>query len=171
MGQLNYTNRVTTHEAKIMEEAERHSARLGKTAIGASNASWKHDDLMREARHASGAPKQDALARLAALNASYGDVPADIPRPNSGLRSIASHMAGGAAMVLVLFTLAPATHRAALDQQAIRADVTRATINRASFLGQLEAEAHLQARDVQACARPTTGLILDLTWPCAAPGR
>ena len=171
MGQLNHTNRVTAHEAKILEEAERNSARLGKTAIGAGNASWKHDDLMREVRHASGAPKQDALMRLAALNASYGNVPAAVPRSNSGLRSILSHMAGGAAMVLVLFTLAPATHRADLDRQAFRADFTRATINRARVPSQLEAEAHLQARDVQACARPTTGLILDLTWPCAAPGR
>lgn len=95
------TNRDLLTEAAIEKDAEWHSRRLGKRAIEASNASWKHDDLMREVRLAYGAAKRDALARLAALIASYDDKP-------SRFRSVAvSGAVAGAVLCGLAFVTFP----------------------------------------------------------------
>lgn len=93
----------------IMKEAERHSRRLGTIAIDAGAASWKHDELMREVCNASNAAKQDALARLAALNASYEAVPTATSPFRSALSSIGLPLTGGAVASLMLIGLAFAT--------------------------------------------------------------
>ena len=103
------SERASASENSIMELAEHHSARLGKTYISAGTASWKHDDLMREVRLAHGAPRRAALDRLDALNRSYdceGDTSAEEPRSRHGLRSIGRTLANGAVAGVVLFGLA-----------------------------------------------------------------
>ena len=100
-------------EQSLMEEAERHSRRLGTLAIAASNASWKHDEAIRAVRHAHGAARKDALDRLAALIASYGDetpaTPAAPSRFRVGTANIVRTLASGTVAGLILFGVTFAT--------------------------------------------------------------
>lgn len=96
-------------ESSLMQEADRHSRRLGKILIDASNASWIHDELMREVRLAFGEAKRGALVRLAALIASYNAVPVDSPVPTSrfqrGMSAIGRTFVSGAVAGMVIFGL------------------------------------------------------------------